>query len=306
MDRCLALSFEHDHQSSGLLVSQLQLLVHLDPNIPSLLINDKTKIHRILLNLFSNAVKFTDAGVITFSAQLRAIENNQATIRFTIADTGVGIPKAQQHKVFDRFYRASPSYKGQYSGHGVGLHIAQSYAKLLGSGIQLISETGIGTTFYFDITSFIEREDCTASKILNQDSLCQSTEKKYIGLLVEDNPIALKILESLMTSAGLLFRSATDGESALCLAKSMSFDFILTDIGLPKMSGDEFVQAYRLWEKKQKHHPIPIFALTAHADNEHRQKCMQAEIDDIFEKPLSIEMIQRILAAIKSAYGDFT
>ncbi|MDP3561818.1 MAG: ATP-binding protein [Legionellaceae bacterium] len=134
---------------------KLNLLTYIDPALPMYLINDQTKIHRILLNLLSNAVKFTFDGSITISVQLIKLSIDKAIIRFSIIDTGIGIPVELQHQIFDRFFRASPSYKGQYAGHGVGLQIAQSYANLLKSEIKLTSQEGKGTIFYFDLTSMV-------------------------------------------------------------------------------------------------------------------------------------------------------
>lgn len=280
-----------------MVVKHLDLRVDIDQTIPAFLVNDKTKIHRILLNLFSNAVKFTEKGSITLKVQLLNIQNHLAKVRFSVTDTGIGIPKEQQQKVFDRFFRASPSYKRQYTGHGVGLHIAQSYAKSLDTKIKLLSQEGIGTTFYVDITSAIGVADTLHDNIQQPCSKKSASIKNQTCLLVEDNPIALKILESIVADAGITYQSNIDGESALQTATTQSFDFIITDIGLPKMSGHDFVEKYRRWEKKQNKAPIPIFALTAHAaNNELSTKCLQVGINAIYAKPFSSQTLYTILS----------
>lgn len=280
-----------------MVVKHLDLRVDIDQTIPAFLVNDKTKIHRILLNLFSNAVKFTEKGSITLKVQLLNIQNHLAKVRFSVTDTGIGIPKEQQQKVFDRFFRASPSYKRQYTGHGVGLHIAQSYAKSLDTEIKLLSQEGIGTTFYIDITSAIGVADTLHDNIQQPCSKKSASIKNQTCLLVEDNPIALKILESIVADAGITYQSNIDGESALQTATTQSFDFIITDIGLPKMSGYDFVEKYRRWEKKQNKSPIPIFALTAHAaNNELSTKCLQVGINAIYAKPFSSQTLYKILS----------
>jgi two-component system, OmpR family, aerobic respiration control sensor histidine kinase ArcB len=99
-----------------------------------------------------NAIKFTSKGSVEVGVDLVELHKNNAILTFHVTDTGIGIPLELQDKVFDRFFRVTPSYKGIYTGHGVGLHIAQSYAHLLGGDIRLSSEPNVGTSFYFDLT----------------------------------------------------------------------------------------------------------------------------------------------------------
>ncbi|MDP3561663.1 MAG: ATP-binding protein [Legionellaceae bacterium] len=305
-------------------LKNLDLLVKLDNAIPEYIVNDRTKIHHILLNLLGNAIKFTSTGSITIETKLIKVVNNKAIIHFSVTDTGIGIPLNQQQKVFDRFFRVSPSYKGLYKGHGVGLHIAQSYAKLLGGEIKLISQEGIGTSFYFDITckvghvndihddnliplqEFKKTEVKTPPLSLPTDahirspSITNSNNALYF-LLIEDNVIALKVLESLLSNAGYRFISATDGESALEFAKTQSFDLIISDIGLPGISGNEFTLQLRAWEIAQHKKPVPIIGLTAHADGEIHVECIQAGMNDVFTKPMSFTTMQTIISKFTSS-----
>jgi len=127
------------------------IVTHIDEIIPPGFISDHTKLHRILLNLVGNALKFTEKGRVSIDVNCLKQSDTNALLQFRVSDTGIGIPLEMQDKVFDRFFRVTPSYKGLYTGHGVGLHIAQSYAHLLGGEIKLTSEPGVGTTFYFDL-----------------------------------------------------------------------------------------------------------------------------------------------------------
>ncbi|MDP3705329.1 MAG: ATP-binding protein [Legionellaceae bacterium] len=307
-------------------LKNLDFLVKFDNDIPQCIINDQHKIHRILLNLLSNAIKFTTKGSITIEVKLINTTNDSIAIHFSVTDTGMGIPLNQQKKVFERFFRASPSYKGLYTGYGVGLHIAQSYAKLLGSEIKLISQEGIGTSFYFELSCQIGLADDVAlsgsplnSQELNAPECSKSRQPKrpltdlpiaspfksdsknnQHLLLIEDNPIALKALESLVFNAGFRSISAIDGETGLTFAKTQSFDLIISDVGLPGISGSEFTQQLRAWEIMQHKKPVPIIGLTAHAEGEIHVECIQSGMNDVFTKPMSFTTLKSILSKFTS------
>ena len=127
----------------------IDLQINISDETPRFIISDRTKIHRILLNLLGNAIKFTQKGMVAIEISCQSRTNEQVDIEFTVKDTGMGIPEALQDTVFERFSRVTPSCKGLYAGHGLGLHIAQSYVKLLGGEIKLRSKEGLGTSFYF-------------------------------------------------------------------------------------------------------------------------------------------------------------
>ncbi|AHE67611.1 PAS domain-containing sensor histidine kinase [Legionella oakridgensis] len=285
----------------------LHLQLNVDEEVPQYLISDRTKLHRILLNLLGNAIKFTDQGSITIEVKLLALKKEQALIHFAVIDTGIGIPKDQQDKVFDRFHRVNPSYKGIYTGHGVGLHIAQAYTRLLGSEIQLTSELGVGTTFFFDLwlpfssnKDFIQSSNSNHTKqehgnVLNTH-FTQATQASIPRLLlVEDNHIALKMLENYATKCNCQFLSISDAEQALQLVQSQEFDLVITDIGLPGMSGDELAREIRSLESHHKKHPMPVIGLTAHADGEIKASCLKAGMNEIFSKPINLNQMHAIL-----------
>ena len=279
-------------------LKHLQLLVDLDPAIPSNIINDQSKVHRILLNLLGNAIKFTQHGTITIQTQLMQHQDQQVTIRLSITDTGIGIHPDQQHQVFDRFFRISPSYKGHYQGSGVGLHIAQSFAKLLKTEIKLHSQPEKGTTFYFDLTSKIGDSDALDSATTQaahaKHHTTMNTHQPTV-LLVEDNLVALKVLEALAAAANLKVVSQQDGLSALQAAKQNTFDLIITDIGLPDISGCEFAQQLRQWEAEQHLSATPIVALTAHTEETVQQDCRLAGISQVLFKPMTDKMLGALL-----------
>ena len=299
---------------------KLDLLINIAKDVPGYIISDRTKLHRVLLNLLGNAIKFTKTGSITIGVTSLDNTATDVHLQFDVADTGIGIPLELQDKVFDRFYRVTPSYKGTYEGHGVGLDIAQSYVKLLGGHITLTSQEGVGTTFHFDLPCKIgNKEDAVQQEnaISTQEKIPPQSNNPAVPtpvvdtmtcepqaantnapciLLVEDNPIALKVLESLVISTGCRFESVIDGEQALELATTNHFDLIITDIGLPGISGHEFTKRFRDWEKSNQKKPTPVVGLTAHVRQTAIKECLLCGMDDVFSKPANLPMIQSILS----------
>ena len=280
-------------------LKQLDLRIDIDPAIPQYIISDSTKLHRILLNLLGNAIKFTNQGHIAIEIRLLAMSNHQAHLLFRVVDTGIGIPDALQKSVFDRFFKASPSYKGVYQGQGVGLHIAQLYAHALGGTIHLISEVGIGSTFYFDLSFKMGHQPSQPETIAVMPTLLKNLQHDSSAapliLLIEDNRIALRVAENIIAKAGCRYVSALDGEHALEFVKTMHFDLIITDIGLPGISGQEFTHQVREWEITHLKKPTPILGLTAHIQPMAKAECLQSGMNDIFTKPMELATIQSIL-----------
>ncbi|PJD93753.1 MAG: hybrid sensor histidine kinase/response regulator [Legionella sp.] len=286
----------------SIIVKKIELLTDITPNLPPILIGDKKKIYHILLNLLSNAVKFTKVGHVKIEVYPIKKDPKTILLQFDVSDTGIGIPYDAQDKVFDRFFHVKPSYKGIYEGRGLGLHIVKSYIESLGGKITVESIPDVGTKFSFQLLTKIGHPNLLPSP--TQDA--SITEKKPFSsqtlskmphiLIVEDNTIALTIVESIVHQAKLTSSSATDGESALELAKTHSFDLIMTDIGLPGISGCDFTEQFRAWEKSQNKNPIPIVGLTAHAEHTIRNKCLLSGMNDIYCKPLTLCALEMIIS----------
>lgn len=281
-------------------LKNLQLILETDEALPLYVWTDRTKLHRILLNLLGNAIKFTNKGSIKIKIALLSQEGEQATIRFQITDTGIGIPQDLQKSVFACFFKASPSFKGIYQGHGVGLHIAQTYVKSLGGELKLVSQDKMGTTFYFDLTCRISNTRLPTPAFTNKEEV--STDEHLMPpnktpriLLVEDNQVALRTTEVMARKMGCECISAMDGETALDLAQSFPFDLIITDMGLPGMSGRTLTRRLRAWEAEHQKPPVPIVGITAHAHERGKSECLRAGMNDVFSKPVNLAKIRRIL-----------
>ena len=286
-------------------IKGLRFTLDLDLKIPQYVIGDYTKIHRVLLNLLSNAIKFTENGCIDFIITILDSTNDELRIEFKIIDTGIGIPPELQHKVFERFFRVNPSYKGMTYGHGIGLHIAQSFVKMLGSDIKLHSDEGIGTTVNFDVVFKIPTAESIpglsynsrSSRLDNHFTGKQAIELSYepMVLLVEDNPMVLHMAKNFIVKSGCHCTTATDAEHALESLKSIDFDLIITDIGLPGLSGYQLTQLARSWERALNKKPIQIVGLTAHGYAEVKDECIQAGMNDVFTKPITFNMMNAII-----------
>ena len=296
-------------------LKNLDLNIDIPNNIPRFFISDRTKLHRILLNLLGNSIKFTPKGHVAITVTLLERLNESARLRFSISDTGIGIPEELQSKVFDRFFRVDPSYRGIYKSQGIGLHIAQSHVKLLGGEIKVTSKANQGTTFYFELLLKIDLEEekdnprCAQSADENETTLgkvkniplkpdvtasCSQHEALHL-LLIEDNPIALRTIEMIAADAGYQYSSAENAELGFELIQSTPFDIIITDIGLPGMSGGELSHTIRLWEQASNRKPVPIIGLTAHTGKTEIQKYLQSGMNKILIKPATVSMIQNVI-----------
>ncbi len=282
-------------------LKNLDLKVDVQEQIPQYIASDRKKLHRIILNLLGNAIKFTDKGHVAITVKLLESVDDFIRLRFNISDTGIGIPDNLQPQVFDRFYRVNPSYKGAHTGHGLGLHIAQSYAQQLGGAIKLKSKVNEGTTFYFDLLlKTAKADDLTIAPEDNKstDTPRISRDKNQIKpylLLIEDNPVAQYMVEKAASDCSCLFLSANEAEFAFKLVQKLDFDLIITDIGLAGMSGIELTECIRSWERSFNKKPTPIVGLTAHPGKAEAEKCLQSGMNRVFVKPVSLTMMQEIV-----------
>ena len=302
----------------------LKFLSQIDPNIPQFLISDLRKIHHIILNLIGNAIKFTKQGHIELRIELLEKQNDQSqiTLKFHVIDTGIGVPEESKKHLFERFFKASSSHKAEYKGFGLGLHIAQTYTHLLGGTISFESTEGVGSDFYAVLTLKIANENEIATynkKLAEKPSLLtintemeskpvpkqkpvssiKTTETQPIPgaphvLIIEDNLMLRKTTVRLVKKAMLNVTAVDDGLPALELAKTQHFDLILSDVGLLTMSGTEFTQKLRAFEKENNRPPVPIIGVTAHAADG-RGECLSAGMNAVTQKPFLKKTLMEIL-----------
>ncbi len=292
----------HTLMEPSIYTKELKFKLELDQNLP-FIISDRIKLKRVLLNLLSNAVKFTKEGKIGFAIKLLGVEKNRAKVEIVISDTGIGIAKENLDKIYDRFYRAHPSYLAEYSGHGVGLYLVKEILSVLGGEIKVASEEGKGTCFTLCFKFPLAKQHAgkTEKNVLpSANEIQPKTFPTGPVLIAEDNPLVLHVVKNLLEKAGYAIIATKDGKTTLEALENNRFAWALLDIGLPELRGTEAAQRYREWEKKNNKPRLPIFALTGHGVDEVEEECKKAGIDRIFTKPLTDKIIQEIESVLCS------
>ncbi|GGF08958.1 ATP-binding protein [Flavobacterium limi] len=264
-------------------------LLKIDDAIPDNLIGDTTKLSQIILNLINNALKFTQNGKVTVIAKLHALENEKATVYFEITDTGIGIPKDKQKKVFESFSQGSVEVNRKYGGTGLGLTIVKKLIHLLGGKIHLESEVGKGSTFNFKLNFDISKspsEKIQEIKHYNDDQL-----KNKLILLIEDNKINQMITRKMLENKSIRCEILDNGEEAIELLKTKSFDLILMDVHLPGINGTTATQLIREFNNT-----TPIIALTAISLDENREQLLSFGMNDVITKPFVPDIFYNTIA----------
>lgn len=283
----------------ALIAKSLDLQIKIENPLP-LITTDQIKLKRIILNILSNAVKFTKIGKVSLEINLLTITKNQVSIEILISDTGIGIPRDKLDKIFDRFYRVHPSFEAQYTGYGIGLFLVKKAVEQLGGKIKVSSEEGKGSCFSLTFIFPLAKDTSLPITINTWEPQSASGNhysseiNKHLVLVAEDNTLVMHIVENLLVSLGYEVTTVTDGKAALNALQTQNFDWTLLDIGLPGLTGIEVVKIYRKWEKENNKSRRPIFALTAHEVDEIKEECEQAGFDYILNKPLTEDSISTI------------
>jgi signal transduction histidine kinase/CheY-like chemotaxis protein len=282
----------------------LELKTTIPKNIPEV-IGDPNRLRQIVINLVSNAIKFTEHGSVTTALQLIESEEENGTINvhFTISDTGVGIDNESIEKIFNSFEQAYSDTSRKFGGTGLGLSISKKLITLQKGEIWVESEKGKGSQFHFTIPYIVSdsRENSGTNEI-GVDSENYAEQLKGISiLLVEDNTfnavVAQDELEDAIENATVIV--AENGAIALEQIKLANFDIVLMDVQMPVMNGYEATRAIRaITDKKSK---IPIIAMTANVLKEEVENCFDAGMNDFIGKPFDTqELIQKIFKLIKT------
>lgn len=254
-----------------------KLILEIDDAIPEFLIGDKLRLSQILINLVSNALKFTKQGSVKVIAKQDRKEGTKQFIYFSVSDTGVGIAKDDQKKIFEKFIQIERK-EGDYQGTGLGLSIVEKLIGLFGSKIVMNSEIGVGTTFSFTIA--FEADENKKNELLNTIFIDILPNQIYKILVVEDNKINQMITRKILESNNFQCTITDDGYAALNQLDQQSFDIILMDINMPIINGFETSKLIR-----EKGFDIPIIALTAFDEVEIAEQVHASGMNDIIIKP---------------------
>ncbi|OIP50017.1 MAG: hypothetical protein AUK33_08955 [Flavobacteriaceae bacterium CG2_30_34_30] len=262
-----------------------KLNLNYDESIPFKLIGDPIVISQILINLIGNSVKFTENGEVTIQVKKLSQTDKTVLLHFEIKDSGVGISIKKQKAIFENFTQGSVQINRKFGGTGLGLAIVKNLLTLMGSKINLESEIGKGSKFWFDLKFSIAAED-----IENKNPNAIIYDVDYVALenlhilIVEDNKINQMITKKILEKNKMKCSAADNGEDAVALVKENDYDLILMDIHMPGISGIEATQQIRAFKKQ-----IPIIALTAVTIDENLDDFYKAGFNEIIPKPFKTE-----------------
>ena len=260
---------------------------------------DQTKLQEIMLNIISNAIKYTPEGHSIYVEVHEAVSENPSKIRyiFSCEDTGIGMSEEYLPHIYEEFSREHSTTENKVPGTGLGLPIIKSMIELMGGSIQVESRQGIGTKFTIDLSFDIAlKEEVYGSEDTIESSAIHTIKGKRI-LLVEDNELNAEIAKTVLEDVGALITRAENGQQALELFKEKpagTFDAILMDLMMPVMDGYTATRKIRLLERSDAK-TIPIIAMTANAFQEDAEKCIAVGMNAHLAKPLDIEKMKTII-----------
>ena len=265
---------------------------------------DQTKLQEIMLNIISNAIKYTPEGHSIYVEVHEAVSENPSKIRyiFSCEDTGIGMSEEYLPHIYEEFSREHSTTENKVSGTGLGLPIIKSMIELMGGSIQVESRQGIGTKFTIDLSFDIAlKEEVYGSEDTIESSAIHTIKGKRI-LLVEDNELNAEIAKTVLEDVGALITRAENGQQALELFKEKpagTFDVILMDLMMPVMDGYKATRKIRELERSDAK-TVPIIAMTANAFQEDAEKCIAVGMNAHLAKPLDIEKMKKTIKSICS------
>lgn len=275
----IALTFSHNFQSE----------------MP--LMGDSTRLQQILNNIVGNALKFTEKGSVSISAELTGKTNDVALINFSVTDTGIGIEPEKIEHVFEKFTQADSTYTRKYGGTGLGLAISKELVELMGGTIYVQSTPKQGSIFNFELPFRIDKK---AIQVLGEKA---STQKQVVYhdpekheyeslniLLAEDNIINQKLIVEFLAKHKHFVKTAINGDEAVKAAKTDKYDLILMDVEMPILNGFDATTAIREYQESEGVY-VPIMAITAHTTLAAQQKCYESGMDDVVIKPIDFEVL---------------
>ena len=268
----------------------IQILADIDAKLDKKVLGDPTRMSQVINNLVHNAIKFTREGFVRLSISVNYIKPESISLTVKVEDTGIGIPLEKQGLIFDRFTQADSSTSRSFGGTGLGLAITKKILELQGVSLQLTSEPGQGSSFYFTqtfpFTSATTEEDSDHTSAVGGEQLLRGIHL----LLVEDNPLNVLVAQTMLESKGATVDIATNGEEALEELDSDRHHLILMDLHMPVMDGYEATILLR-----QRGETLPIIALTASSPKEVESGALAAGLNDVVVKPFSPDDLYRVV-----------
>jgi signal transduction histidine kinase/CheY-like chemotaxis protein len=271
----------------------LELRLDYDPALPEWVLGDAGRIRQIVMNLASNAIKFTDTGSVTIQVEEHHRTYADVHLRISVHDSGIGIPEDQRDRLFTKFTQLDTSAARKHGGTGLGLAISKRLAELMGGSVDYTSRSGTGSTFWFEATLRL----ASAPRPPKVDSISRTQSVPDVRpriLVAEDNAVNQRLMVRCLEKLGCEVDVASNGVEALEKWSQSLYNLVFMDCQMPEMDGYEATAQIRSQERGPSR--TPIVAITAHAMSGDRERCLQAGMDDYLSKPIDLERLARIVA----------
>jgi PAS domain S-box-containing protein len=279
----------------------LALVMEYDTKIPEVLVGDSVRLHQIILNLVSNAVKFTSEGTITVGVRMLVQDKEKVILEFAVTDTGIGIEETKLSTVFDDFQQATSGTSRLYGGTGLGLAIVKNLVEPQGGTIHVKSKVGVGSTFSFILSFGKTTEKADAESALTIELEAGFKDVKI--LVVEDIALNQLLMKTLLEDFGFAMDVAGNGKIALEKLRANRYDVVLMDLQMPVMNGFETTEYIR----NELQLKVPIIALTADVTTVDVEKCKAVGMNDYISKPIDDKLLySKIIKFLKQADSDKT
>jgi signal transduction histidine kinase/CheY-like chemotaxis protein len=277
---------------TGADAKRLQLTVDVDPSLPARVRGDATRVRQALVNLVANAVKFTAEGSVAVRV---APTSGGDAVCFEVRDTGIGIDPAVLDRMFEPFMQADLSTTRQFGGNGLGLAITKELVELMGGTINAASIPGVGSSFSFSVT--LDKAPITIVQAAREQIVHLSERRgdpSAIILVVEDSPVNRLVAVRVLERRGYHVHVVNDGREALQALASQTYAAVLMDCQMPDIDGYEATRELRRRERGSSHR-TPVIAMTAHAMDGDRERCLAAGMDDYIAKPVRSHTLTDVL-----------
>ena len=274
---------------------KLDLILDIDKDLPSEMFGDDVRISQVIMNILTNAVKYTEQGYVKFTMRKEKSEGDRIELYVSVEDTGIGIKEEDLPKLFESFERLDVEKNRSIEGTGLGMSIVFNLLRMMDSKIEVKSEYGKGSTFYFTISQQVINEtpigDYTGKteSVQSKEEITFSAKKAKI-LVVDDNEMNLKVAKNLLGLFGITPSLCDSGFEAIECLRKERFDMILLDHMMPKMDGIETFK--RIKEENLVDPDTAVIALTANAINGAREQYLEAGFNDYLSKPIEIEQLE--------------
>jgi CheY-like chemotaxis protein/anti-sigma regulatory factor (Ser/Thr protein kinase) len=273
---------------------KLRLGCELAPQLPIYVVGDETRLRQVVLNLVSNALKFTSSGEVVLSASVERQSEMSDCIAIEVRDTGIGIAPDQLPRLFSSFNQADASISRRYGGTGLGLAISKLLVELMGGTIEVESSPGEGTRFRFAVPMAHSQEPAVAPTAA-PPTVCA---ERLRVLVAEDNVVNQKVVLMLLKKLGVNADLAADGAQAIAAVEGHRYDLVLMDVQMPEVSALAATREIRSRLPRDRQ-PV-IFGLTAHATTEYRDICLGACMDGYLTKPLQQDKLRDLIAELSA------